>query len=170
MARDFGGAGPPKWRRGQRLAVARIRGGQLFLLLALLLIASLPLAMPASLEQTVILGHGKPAPTRPCQPITEAAFNRGWTNDPLIFTFSGVTFARRRADADCSSGKHGLFGVMGAIYPTCRFDAPYQLAVIDHGRTSYFAVPPGDTAVVEAAPQETRCKVTGRYDIYALTG
>src|SRR5436305_5323547 len=115
MARDFGAAAPPRWRRGQRLAVARQWGGQLFLIVCLLLIATLPIAMPLSLEQTKIWGHRPPPPPRACQPITEADFNRGWTDDPRIFTFSGVTFARHRADADCNSGKHGLFGVMGAI-------------------------------------------------------
>jgi hypothetical protein len=170
MARDFGARDRPRWRRGQRLAAARDRGSQVFLLACLVLIGSLPLAMSVSIEQMNGKGPGADAAGVPCPPITEATFNRGWAGDPLIFTFSGVTFARRRADADCSAGKHGLFGVVGAIYPTCRFDAPFQLAVIDHGRTSYFAVPPGYIAVVDAAPEATRCRVTHRFDIYALAG
>jgi hypothetical protein len=168
MARDFGAKAPPSWRRGQRLATARVRAGQLFLLACLLLIASLPLAMSVSIDQMSGKGPGGDTGGVPCPPSSEAMFNRGWAGDPLIFTFSGVTFARRRADADCSAGKHGLFGVVGAIYPTCRFDAPFQLAVVDHGRTRYFAVPPGYMAVVEAAPRETRCTVTHRFDIYAF--
>jgi hypothetical protein len=170
VAKDFGAREPARWRPGQRLAVARNRGGQAFLLACLVLIGSLPLAMSVSIEQMNGKGPSAKAGDAPCPVIDAATFNRGWTEDPLIFTFSGVTFARHRADADCSSGKHGLFGVVGAIYPVCRFDAPFQLAVLDHGRTSYFAVPPGYVAVVEAAPQATRCRVTHRFDIYALAG
>src|SRR5947209_5942088 len=118
MVRDFGGMAPPRWRKGERLAVLRLAGGHLFLVAVVLLIAVLPIAMPASFEQTVIWGHQKPAPPRDCQTISAAEFNRGWTEDPRIFSFAGVTFARHRADADCSSEKHGLFGVIGAIYPT----------------------------------------------------
>jgi len=170
MVRDFGGAARPTWRKGQRLAVLRLWGGQLFLLAALLLIATLPIAMPLSLEQTRIWGHGRAPPPRACRTITAAEFDRGWHDEARTFSFSGVTFARRRGDADCSAAKHGLFGVIGAIYPTCRFDVPFALAVTNGGETRYFAVPPGETAVVEAAPSETRCKVTGHFDIYAITG
>lgn len=169
MVRDFGGATPPTWRQGQRLAVLRLWGGQAFLAVALLLIATLPVAMPLSLEQTVILGHRRPPPPRACRTISAAEFDRGWKGEAHSFSFSGATFARRRGDADCTARKHGLFGLMGAIYPTCRFDVPFALAVTRGERTSYFAVPPGSTAVVEAAPDGTRCKVTGRYDIYDIT-
>ena len=168
MAKDFGGKARPRWRAGERLGVVHEIGGRLFLVATLLLIASLPVAMPASMEQTVILGHSKAAPDHACPMITAADFNRGWNDDPRIFTFAGVTFARRRADADCESGKHGLFGVIGEIYPTCHFDAPYALAVIHGRRTEYFAVPGGFKAVVDAAPDATRCRITGRYDIYAF--
>src|SRR4051812_30698722 len=164
MVRDFGAADRPRWRSGQRLAFARDVGGKLFLVTALLLIGTLPVAMPLSLEQTRIWGHGRPPPPRACRTITAADFDRGWHDEARTFTFSGVTFARRRGDADCTSRKHGLFGVVGAIYPTCRFDVPFALAVTrDGGETRYFAVPPGETAVVEAAPDETRCKVTGHF-------
>lgn len=170
MAKDFGGHDRPRWRAGQRLAAAHALGAKVFLGAALLLIASLPIVMPMSLEDTVIWGHRKPAAARDCRPITQAEFNRGWTDDPRIFTFSGVTFARRRADADCTAAKHGLFGVVGEIYPTCHFDAPFALAVIRGRRTEYFAVPGGFKADVEAAPDATRCRVTAPYDIYAIEG
>jgi hypothetical protein len=170
MAADFGAKGPAKWRRGERISFLYAHVGPLVLLAALMLIGSLPLAMPYTIEEAAKAGADPSGSSAgpPCQPITEAAFNRGWTEDPLIFTFAGVTFARRRADADCSSGKHGLLGVVGPIYPTCKFDAPYQLAVIEHGKTLYYAVPPGHMAVVDAKPGDTRCVVTGHFDIYDL--
>jgi hypothetical protein len=168
MARDYGGADPPRWRKGERLAYARGVGGKVFLGVALLLIASLPIAMPASLDQTVIWGHRKPPKPTACPTITPADFDRGWKEDARTFTFSGVTFARRRGDVDCLASKHGLFGVMGAIYPVCRFNAPFALKVSNSGGTRYFAVPGGYTAEVAAAPDDIRCKVLRRHDIYAL--
>jgi hypothetical protein len=170
MVRDFGGRDAPRWRKGQRYAFLRQRTAQGVLLFALVLMGLLPIAMPASLEQTIILGHHATADQGPCRPITEAAFNRGWKDEPYVFTFSGVTFARRRGDADCTSQKHGLFGVVGAIWPTCSFDTPYQVAVTRGGRTDYFAVPPGYEAKIAAAPEGPRCVVTHRYDIYSLSG
>jgi hypothetical protein len=169
MVRDFGGQEEPRWRKGQRYAYLRQRVGQAVLLASLLLIAVLPVAMPESLDEMNIVGHSAKSPIgKPCKPINEAKFNWGWGGKPSTFTFSGVTFSRRRGDADCSAGKHGLFGVVGAIYPTCRFDVPYQLEVTNGGRTDYFDVPPGYTAVVKAAPDGTVCTVTERYDIYVL--
>lgn len=168
MVRDFGGREEPRWRKGQRYAYLRQRTGQGVLLFALVLMGLLPVAMPLSLEQMNVIGHRPKADSGSCRPISEAEFNRGWTEDPRVFSFSGATFARRRGDADCSAGKHGLFGVMGAIYPTCRFDVPYQLGVTNGGQTRYYAVPPGYTAVVKAAPDGTVCTVTERFDLYAL--
>jgi len=168
MVRDFGGREEPRWRKGQRYAYLRQRTGQAVLVFALVLMGVLPVAMPESLEEMNIVGRPGSPIGKPCKPIDEAMFNRGWGGRPSTFSFSGVTFARRRGDADCSAGKHGLFGVIGAIYPTCRFDVPYQLGVVNGGRTDYYAVPPGYTAVVRAPPEGTRCIVTGRYDMFAL--
>jgi hypothetical protein len=169
MVRDFGGQEAPRWRKGQRYAYLRQRVGQAVLLFSLVLIGTLPVVMPESLDEMNIVGHSPKSPIgKPCKPIDEAKFNRGWGGRPSVFTFSGVAFGRRRGDADCTSGKHGLFGVLGAIYPTCRFDVPYDLAVTNGGRTGYYEVPPGYTAVVKAAPDGTVCTVTERYDIYVL--
>jgi hypothetical protein len=168
MVRDFGGREEPRWRKGQRYAYLRQRVGQGVLIAALLLIGVLPIAMPESLDEMNVIGKPSKAERGPCRPISEAEFDRGWGGSPSTFTFSGVTFGRRRGDADCTAGKHGLFGVVGAVYPTCRFDAPYDLAVTDAAGSRYFAVPPGYEAVVAAAPGATRCTVTHRFDIYAL--
>jgi hypothetical protein len=169
MVRDFGGREEPRWRKGQRYAYLRQRTGQGVLLFALVLMGLLPIAMPESLDEMNIVGRKPGSPIgKPCKPIDEARFNRGWGGRPSTFSFSGVTFARRRGDADCSAGKHGLFGVLGAIYPTCRFDVPYQLAVTSGVGTRYYDVPPGYTAVVKAAPDETVCTVTERFDLYDL--
>jgi hypothetical protein len=161
--RDFGSKGPPRWRAGQRLSFLHARTAPLVLLAALALIGSLPLVMPLSIDRMNIDG-GPPSAARgqPCRQISEAVFNHGWARAPYSFTFSGVTLARRRGDADCATGRHGLLGLVGPVYPVCEFDAPVQLAVTSHGRTRYFAVPAGYKAVVEARPDETRCIVTAR--------
>ena len=167
MVTDFGASTRPSWRRGQRWAVARSVGGKPALVVGLLLIASLPTAIPISIEQmNVDKGPSSNPVGKPCRPISEALFNRGWTAPPRTFAFVGATFARRRGDADCSAGRHGLFGLVGPVYPVCEFDAPVELAVTSGGRSAWFDVRPGYTAVVEARPDGARCTITGLFQFY----
>jgi hypothetical protein len=171
MVQDFGGHAAPRWRKGQRYAYLRLAVGKSVLLGALLIIAVLPIAMPASIDAAAGASANRHDPVgKPCPRISEADFYRGWTEEPHVFAFSGVSFARRRGDADCHAEKHGLLGMMGAIYPTCRFDQPYQLAVTAGGRTAYYAVPQSYTALVEAPPAGPRCRVSRPYDMYTLKG
>jgi hypothetical protein len=159
MARDFGGLDRPRWRPGQRGAFVWAMASRVGLLGGFLIFASLPSLLAISSGGPDRGPAKASAFTRPCRPITRAEFERGWTEAPRSFTFEGVTFARRRGDADCQGRRAGL----GKGYrPACEFDVPYQLAVTAGGVTSYFAVPPGEAASVETKPGIVRCEVTGR--------
>lgn len=167
MAKDFGASAQPSWRRGQRGAVVLSVGGKAALVAGLLLIASLPAAIPISIEQmNVDKGPSSNPIGKPCGRIPEALFSRGWATPPRTFTFVGATFTRHRGDADCSSGRHGLLGLIGPIYPVCEFDAPVELAVTSGGESAWFDVRPGYTAVVEARPDGPRCTITGLFRFY----
>lgn len=160
MARDFGSLERPRWRPGQRGAFVWWIAGHVGLLVGFLIFAILPTFVAIS-PIGPDLASRKPPPfaTFPCRPISQAEFERGWTEPPRSFTFEGVTFARRRGDADCQGRR--ARGAK-AYHPVCEFDVPYQLAVTAAGPTAYFAVPLGETATVEAKAGQVRCEVTGR--------
>jgi hypothetical protein len=163
MTRDFGGRDRPTWRAGQRLAFVTQAGRRAGLLIAFVIFAALPSLIAVSPIGADLppLPH-RPFSPRPCRPIDLAAFNRGWTDDPRIFRFEGVTFARHRGDADCT-GRKGRGDA--AYWPSCDFDAPFQVAVLQGRSTAYFAVPPGFTARVEVRPGAIRCTVTSTFDL-----
>jgi hypothetical protein len=159
MARDFGDLDRPRWRPGQRGAFVWAMASRVGLLGGFLIFASLPSLLAISSGGPSRRPALAPAFAPPCRPITRAEFERAWTEPPRSFTFEGVTFARRRGDADCQGRRAGL---AEAYRPVCQFDVPYQLAVTVGGLTAYFAVPPGDAASVEAKPGLVRCSVMGR--------
>jgi hypothetical protein len=160
MARDFGGGGRSRWRRGERLDVLRRIGGYVAMAAVFVLFAALPTTMTLSLGQAP--GPVAPAPAdRPaCRAVSKAKFLQGWTEPAHVIHFQGVAFARRRGDIFCGVRRDGLFG---RTFPVCELDAPVQLGVVIAGRESYWDVGPGWTAVVEARPDGARCVVTGRY-------
>jgi hypothetical protein len=164
MTRDYGGQDRPVWRAGRRLEFITWYGGRGGLFIAFVIFAALPTLVAISpIGPSLLPAKHRPFTPRPCQPITEAVFERGWKDDPRTFSFLGVTFARRRGDADCQ-GRKGFFEKV--YWPVCEFDVPFQLAVARGGRTLYYAVPAGYTAVVDARPDAaTRCYVTGANEI-----
>ena len=159
MARDFGGLARPRWRPGQRAAFVWWIAGHAGLLVGFLIFAVLPTFVAISPIGPDL--SGRPAPpfkTVPCGRISRAEFDRGWSAPPRTFTFEGVTFARRRGEANCQGRREGH---AKAYHPVCEFNVPYQLAVTAGGPAAYFTVPPGETATVEAKPGSIRCAVTG---------
>lgn len=164
MTRDYGGQDRPVWRAGRRLEFITWYGGRGGLFIAFVIFAALPTLVAISpIGPSLLPPRHKPFTPRPCRPIGDAEFNRGWKDDARSFTFLDVTFARRRGDADCQ-GRKRTFGKV--YWPICEFDAPFQLAVTRGGRTEYYAVPAGDTAIVDARPEAaTRCYVTGVNEI-----
>jgi hypothetical protein len=160
MARDFGGKGRPRWRRGERLLFLYWAAGYAGLIAAFVLFAALPTTMALSLGNP----NGDPPPKAEggprCRSISKARFLQGWKEDPHVIHFQGVAFARRRGDIFCGVRREGL---MGKRFPVCELDAPVQLGVTLAGRETYWDVTPGYTAVVEARPDGPRCVVTGRY-------
>lgn len=160
MARDFGGGGRSRWRRGERLDVLRRIGGYGAMAAVFLLFAALPTSMVLSLGQPP--GEVDPAPAgKPaCHAISKAKFLQGWTEPAHVIHFQGAVFARRRGDIFCGVRRDGLFG---ARFPVCELDAPVQLGVAIAGRETYWDVTPGWTAIVEARPAGPRCVVSGRY-------
>jgi hypothetical protein len=160
MARDFGGEGRLRWRRGERLLYLRWAAGHVGLVAAFGLFAALPTTMALSLGNP----NGEPPPKAAggpvCRAIAKAKFLQGWREDPHVIHFQGVAFARRRGDIFCGVRRDGMFG---RTFPVCELDAPVQLGVTRAGRESYWDVTPGYTAVVEARADGPRCVVTGRY-------
>jgi len=160
MTRDFGGDGRPRWRRGERGLFIRDRAGAILSMAGFLIFASLPTAFALSGSFHSGASPVQAQAERPCRAITKAEFERGWREAPHSFTFSGVTFERRRGDVECAARKPGG---LGKPFVACAFDAPYQVAVAGAGRQAWFEVGAGNMAVVEARREGLRCKVTGRY-------
>lgn len=158
MARDYGGSGPPRWRRGRRMAFLWTWGSRVFLVVGFLIFASLPTMLALSMG-----GAPEPPPKPPvgppCRPITQAEFYRGYRELPKTFVFLHTTFTRRRGNADC----HGRSDDFAKHYPVCEFNAPVQLSITSGGKHFWFDIGPGITAVVEARPGTARCTVTGRF-------
>jgi hypothetical protein len=158
VARDYGGAEPPSWRRGRRLAFLWTWGSRVVLVIGLLVFASLPTMLALSMG-----GPPEPAPKPPvgppCRPITQAQFYRGYREGPKTFVFLRATFTRRRGNAECRGHSDGL----AKHYPVCEFNAPIELAVTAAGKHYWYDVGPGYSAVVEAPPGGPRCTITGRF-------
>lgn len=163
MARDYGGSGPARWRRGRRIAFLWTWGSRIFLVLGFLIFASLPTMLALSMGGPPA-APDKPPVGPPCRAITQAEFYRGWKGGPKTFVFLHTTFTRRRGNADC----HGRSDGIAKHYPVCEFNAPVQLAITSEGKHFWFDVGPGKVAVVEAPPGTARCTVTGRFDAQAL--
>ena len=160
MARDYGGAEAPSWRRGRRLAFLWTWGSRVILVTGFLVFASLPTMLALSMGNPPGSDElPKAIVGAPCRAISQAEFYRGWKSGPRTFVFLHATFTRRRGDADC----HGRSDRFASHYPVCEFDAPVQLAVTSEGKHFWFDVGPGATAVIEARPGKARCTVTGRF-------
>lgn len=160
MARDFGGNGRPRWRRGERLFFLRWLGGFAAMGAAVVLFATLPTTMALSVGEPPSQAAPAPKDKPACRPISKAKFQQGWSKDARVIHFQGVGFARHRGDIFCGVRRDGLFG---KYFPVCELNAPVQLGVLVDGRETYWDVTPGYTAVVEGRPDGPRCVVMGRF-------
>ena len=160
MARDFGGGGRPRWRRGERLLFLRWLGGYAVMATVIVLFAALPTTMSLSLGEPPSQADAAPKDKPACRPISKEKFLQGWKKDARVIHFQGVGFARHRGNISCGVRRDGLFG---NYFPVCELNAPVQLGVIVEGRETYWDVTPGYTAVVEGRADGPRCVISGRY-------